>query len=740
MSIHINKDQQLFHLQTAKTSYIFKILENGSAGQLYYGARIPVKNAYSNLASREEHDCTNTLTVEQSDFQLELIKQEYAGIGKGDYRTPAYQITYPNGSRTSEFEYLGYELTDGKKRLANLPSSFDDQGIDSQTLTIKLKDNLAKLILELHYTIFENEDVIVRSATFVNQGTDTVTLDRALSLQLDLPDADYDMLQFSGSWARERHLIRTPLRSGVQSIGSLRVASSHQQNPFFALVRPHTDNHQGAAFGFNFIYSGNFIDAVDVDQFNTSRVLVGIHPDDFSWQLSHGDRFQTPEAVMSYTNQGLNQLSQQLGEFYLNHLVNPHFAHQERPILINNWEATFMDFTEAKLMPIVKKAKELGIEMFVLDDGWFGHRDDDHSSLGDWFVDQKKFSNGISGFAKQVHDLGMKFGLWFEPEMISIDSKLYEHHPDWMIQTPGRQSTPARNQFVLDMTRQEVVDYLFKQISAIIKQTKLDYIKWDMNRNITEMYSSQLAVNQQQEFPHRYILGVYQLYDRLTTAFPDVLFESCASGGGRFDLGMMYYAPQAWCSDDTDAVERIKIQDGTSYGYQQSMWGAHVSAVPNDQVGRLTSLDTRAAVAYFGDFGYELDITKMSTEELVTIKKQVAFYKQYRQLFQFGKFYRLDNPDTANNNVYDWQVVNEDKSLAILARFQILNGANPAYIRIYFAGLDPEKTYTVNDSDEHFSGAELMNAGYFVPRIMDRTKPEKDPSDFISRLFVVKEV
>ncbi len=740
MSIHVNEEHKLFHLQTAKTSYIFKILENGNAGQLYYGPQIPVKKDYPNLASREERDCTNTLTVDQSDFQLELIKQEYAGLGKGDYRYPAYQITYPNGSRTSEFEYTGYEVADGKERLKNMPSAFDDQGDDSQTLTVTFKDELANLVLQLHYTVFEKEDVIVRSATFINRGQEAVTLDRALSLQLDLPDHDYDMLQFSGSWARERHLIRTPLRSGIQSIGSLRVASSHQQNPFFALARPHTDNHQGAAFGFNFIYSGNFIDSVEVDQFDTTRVLVGINPDDFGWKLANGESFQTPEAVMTYTSDGLNRMSQQLGAFYQDHLINQHFAHQDRPILINNWEATFMDFNEAKLMKIVEQADKLGIEMFVLDDGWFGHRDDDKSSLGDWFVDQKKFSNGISGFADRVHDQGMKFGLWFEPEMISVDSKLYEKHPDWMIATPGRQGTPARNQYVLDMTRQEVVDYLFGHMSAIIKQTKLDYIKWDMNRNITEMYGAKLPADQQLEFPHRYILGVYQLYARLTEAFPKVLFESCASGGGRFDLGMMYYAPQAWCSDDTDAVERIKIQDGTSYGYTQNMWGAHVSAVPNDQVGRLTSLDTRAAVAYFGDFGYELDITKMAADELATIKKQVAFYKQYRHLFQFGKFYRLDNPDTNNDNVYGWQVVNEDRSEAILARFQILNGANPAYIRVYFAGLDPEVTYTVNDGQERFSGAELMNAGYFVPRIMDRTKSEKDPSDFSSRLFIAKKV
>ncbi|MDO4903721.1 MAG: alpha-galactosidase [Limosilactobacillus sp.] len=737
MSIHVNEENKLFHLQTAHTSYIFKILENDEAGQLYYGPRIPVKDDYKNLATREEHDCTNTLTVDQPDFQLELIKREYASFGKGDYRYPAYQLTFHNGSRTTEFRYMGYSITKGKKRLKDLPSTFDDAGDDAETLDLAFKDEYDHVMMLLHYTIFEKEDVIVRSATFSSFCTD-IMVNRAMSLELDLPDANYDMVQFSGSWSRERHMIRTPLRSGIQSISSLRTASSHQHNPFFMLARPNTDNNQGGVFGFNFIYSGNFLDSVEVDQFDTTRVLVGINPDEFAWKVDDGETFQTPEAIMTYTDKGFNQLSHQLADFYQKHLINPHFAGKERPILINNWEATFMDFNEAKLMPIVDKAHELGIEMFVLDDGWFGHRDDDHTSLGDWFVDEKKFENGIDGFAKKVHDKGMKFGLWFEPEMISIESKLYEEHPDWMISTPDRLITPARNQYVLDMTRQEVVDYLFDHMSAIIKKTKLDYIKWDMNRNITEMFGSQLKHDRQLEFGHRYILGVYQLYARLTEAFPEVLFESCASGGGRFDLGMMYYAPQAWCSDDTDAVERIYIQDGTSYGYQQSMWGAHVSAVPNDQVGRLTPIATRAAVAYFGDLGYELDVTKLPQEELDQIKEQVAFYKKHRRLFQFGKFYRIDSPDTATDNVYDWEVVNDDKSEAILARFQILNGPNPAYIRTYFTGLDPEKMYTINGGDEKFSGAELMNVGYFVPRIMER-KPEKDPSDFSARILVAKE-
>lgn len=736
MSIQVNASNRLFHLQTKHTSYVFHVIEDGSLGQLYYGPKIPFKDDYANLNTREEHDCTNTRTDEDVEFQAELLKQEYAGLGKGDYRYPAFQITYPNGSRTSEFQYRDYELKDGKERLTGLPSTFADDSNDSQTLTVKLADG--DLELQLHYTVFADEDVIVRSTTFVNHGK-TVFLNRALSAQLDLPDADYDFIQFAGSWSRERHLHRNRLRPGTQSISSLRTASSHQENPFFMLARPHTDNNQGAVFGFNFVYSGNFLDSVEVDQFDTTRVLIGINPDEFGWKLNSGDSFQTPEVIFSYTDNGFNALSQQLGAFYAQHLINPHFAHQERPILINNWEATFMDFTEDKLMPIVKRAKELGIEMFVLDDGWFGHRDDDRSSLGDWFVDEKKFNHGIAGFAKRVHDLDMKFGLWFEPEMISIDSKLYQTHPEWMIKTPGRGQTPGRHQFVLDMSRQEVVDYLFGLMSHIIQDAKLDYIKWDMNRNITEMYGADLPADQQLEFSHRYILGVYDLYDRLTKAFPDVLFESCASGGGRFDLGMMYYAPQAWCSDDTDAVERIKIQDGTSYGYTPSMWGAHVSAVPNDQVGRLTSIDMRAKVAYFGAFGYELDVTELSDEEQATIKQQVAFYKQYRKLFQFGTFYRLETPDTSDN-VYGWETVSPDKQTAIGMRYQILNGANPAYIRYYFKGLDPERRYTVNDGSEVFSGAELMNAGYFVPRVMNRLQSPKVPSDFHADMFIVKAV
>ncbi len=559
MSIIVNQAKDVFHLQTDHTSYIFRVMENGELGQIYYGKKIHPKEQYNNLITRELHDATPAWTEETPDFQPELLKQEYASLGKGDYRYPAFQLTQASGSRISEFKYQDYNVEDGKKRLSDWPSTFDDTNDGAQTLTISLVDQITGIKLELSYAIFPHQDVIIRSSKFINETDENAVIDAAYSAQLDLPDSNYDLVQFSGTWARERHLFRNKLRPGIQSVNSLRTASSHQENPFVMLARPDTDNDQGEVFGFNLIYSGNFNDSVEVDQFDVSRVLIGINPDEFAWNLKSGESFQTPEAVLSYSDSGMNQLSQQLGDFYTDHLVNPTFAKKERPILINNWEATYFDFDEDKLMTIVKQAHELGIEMFVLDDGWFGKRNDDTTSLGDWFVDNDKFPNGLNHFSQQVHDIGMKFGLWFEPEMISMTSKLYDEHPDWMIGDPKAQLIPSRHQFVLDMAKPEVVDYLFKKIDQVISDTDLDYIKWDMNRNITDMFSLHLDSAHQLELGHRYIKGVYQLYDRLIKAHPDVLFESCASGGGRFDLGLMYYAPQAWTSDDTDASNVSKF-------------------------------------------------------------------------------------------------------------------------------------------------------------------------------------
>ncbi len=739
MSIKVNEDQSVFHLQTDHTSYIFDVMPNGELGQLYYGSRIPVKSSYDNLATREWHNDTPSWRETSSDVQPELLKQEYAGFGKGDFRYPAYQVISENGSRISEFKFDHSEVAAGKQRLVGLPSTFDDSSDGSQTLTIFMTDHLLDLTLILRYTIFPHQDVIVRSAEFVNNGDQTVTLNRALSLQLDLPDRRYQMIDFTGTWARERHLSRHSLHPGIQSISSMRGSSGHQANPFFMLGRPEATEDGGEVLGVNLIYSGNFLSQVEVDQFETARVLIGINPNEFGWQLHPGQTFQTPEAVISYSAAGMNQLSQQLAHFYQRHLVNPNFANQSRPMLVNNWEATTFEINEQKLFGFAKAAESLGLEMLVVDDGWFGHRNNDHSSLGDWFVNSQKFPNGMTALVDQVHQLDLKFGLWFEPEMISEDSRLYEKHPDWMIETPGRKRTPQRRQFVLDMTRQEIVDYLYQRMAAMIRETHLDYIKWDMNRDITEMYGSKLSAEQQPEFAHRYILGVYQLYNRLTTDFPNVLFESCASGGGRFDLGMMYYAPQAWTSDNTDAVERLMIQFGTSYGYPQTMMGAHVSAVPNDQDRRITSLETRAAVAFFGEFGYELDITKLTATEQALVKRQVAFYKTHRRLFQFGDFYRIESPYVGTGNVISWEVVDPDRTHAIAARYQLLNVANAPYARLKFKGLDPQRQYMVNQGSEHFYGAELMNAGYFVPNVQNQT-PAGQSADFSSQLFVVDAV
>ncbi|GAF38575.1 alpha-galactosidase [Agrilactobacillus composti DSM 18527 = JCM 14202] len=515
MSIHINQDKSLFHLQTDHTSYIFNVLENGELGQLYYGPRLHDQAAYPNLAAREWRNANAAVSEDQPDLQPGVLKQEYASFGKGDFREPAFQVTLADGSRISEFAVTGYDVTPGKARLGALPSTFASDD-DVTSLTIHLTDAWAKLALDLNYAVFPHQDVIVRSATFANQGQESVVLNRALSLQLDLPDSQYDLIQFSGSWARERHLFKNPIHVGTQGISSRRGSSSHQQNPFFLLTRPTTTEDAGAAFGFNLVYSGNFMDQVEVDQYDTTRILTGINPAEFGWTLAPEKQFQTPEAVMSYSHQGTNQLSQQLGDLYAKHLVNQNFAAKERPILVNNWEATQFDFTADKLLAFAQSAKKMGIEMLVLDDGWFGHRDDDTSSLGDWFVNAKKFPQGFKHLSDSVHDLGLKFGLWFEPEMISKDSNLYKTHPDWLIHAPGRTSSPERHQFVLDMTRPEVVAYLYDAMAKMIADNHIDYVKWDMNRNITEMYGAQLAPDQQLEFPHRYILGVYRLYDKLT--------------------------------------------------------------------------------------------------------------------------------------------------------------------------------------------------------------------------------
>ncbi len=605
---------------------------------------------------------------------------------------------------------------------------------------MNLFDSVTGIWAELFYTIFADGGIVARSVRYLNGGEQAVQLGRAMSLCLDLPDCDYDWVQFSGAWARERHIKERRLTMGIQSVGSIRGNSSHEHNPFLVLKRPFTDERQGEAIGFSFVYSGNFLMQAEVDAHDNTRVLVGIHPDTFEWHLKPEESFQAPETVMVYTDSGLNAMSQSFHKLFQKRLARGYWRDRVRPILINNWEATYFDFTEDKLVHIAEKAKECGVELFVLDDGWFGARSNEFAGLGDWVANTGRLANGITGLAERMEQIGMKFGLWFEPEMVNKDSDLYRSHPDWIIQVPGRANTHGRNQHVLDFSRKEVVDCIYGMMAKILSEAKVSYIKWDMNRSITECFSQAYAANQQGEIFHRYILGVYDLYGRLTSEFPEVLFESCASGGGRFDPGLLYYAPQGWASDNSDAVERMKIQYGTSMCYPISSIGSHVSVVPNHQMFRNTPLHTRANVAYFGTFGYELDLNKLTEEEVEEVKGQIAFMKEYRSLLQFGSFYRLKSPFEGNEMV--WMAVSEDQKTAVVGWYRILNVVNDRFTRVKLQGLREDFCYeNSRDGSRHY-GDELMNLGLVTSdATAGQTPDNQDPcTDFESRIYILKAV
>ena len=738
MPITYNEQSREFHLYNNKISYLIKILANEQLGQLYFGKRIPNRKNHDYLVENTYRPVTSYVFDDDYSFSLGNVKQEYPAYGTTDQRRPALDIKQPNGSRITDFKYVSHKIYAGKRKLTGLPATYVEDESEATTLEINLYDELIQVTLCLQYTIFENSAAIARSVKFSNDSDQKYQLKTALSLNLDLPDANYEWLQFSGAWGRERHLHKTPLRPGIQAINSARGASSHMQNPFVILKRPFTTEEQGEALGISFVYSGNFLAQAEVDEYSVTRLQIGIDPFQFSWCLKPNETFQTPEAILAYTSEGLNQLSQTFQKLYTTRLARGYWRDKERPILINNWEATYFDFTEEKLLSIAKKAKELGIELFVLDDGWFGERTKETAGLGDWYVNRNRLKNGISGLSRKIHDLGMMFGLWFEPEMVNKDSDLYRKHPDYIIETPKRHASHGRKQYVLDFSRKEVVDNIYEQLVKILDEGEIDYIKWDMNRNITECYSIAYPSEQQGEIMHRYILGVYDLYERLIERYPKILFESCASGGGRFDAGMLYYAPQAWTSDDSDAIERLKIQYGTSFGYPQSMMGAHVSASPNEQLGRNTPLKIRGDVAFFGAFGYELDLDKLSSTELASIKKQIELMKKYRSIFQYGTFYRLKSP--FEGNIVSWMVVSEDKSQAIVGYYKILNDVNCEYRRLCLPGLDADTLYNVQEELGsylgNFTGDELANIGLVTTDAS--AGQNQETTDFYSKLFILE--
>ena len=741
MSIVFHEKNRTFHLFNDKISYIMAVLPNGQMGQLYFGKRIHQREDYSYLLEMMARPMGSYVFENDRTLSLEHVKQEYGVYGSTDYRCPAVEILQENGSRISDFCYKGHTVSGGKPKLKGLPATYTESDSEAETLTLVLEDKVTGIELELLYTLFAGSGIIARSARFLNCGKKPVHLLKAMSLCMDLPDHDYDWIQFSGAWARERYPKKRRLETGIQSVGSMRGHSSHEHNPFVILKRPTADEFQGEVIGFSLIYSGNFLAQAEVDTHDTTRVLLGINPEWFDWKLEPGEEFQTPEAVMVYTDRGMNDMSQTFHRLFQKRLARGYWRDRERPILINNWEATYFDFTEERIVEIAKKAKEQGIELFVLDDGWFGKRTSERAGLGDWKANPERLPEGITGLAQKIEALGMKFGLWFEPEMVNKDSDLYREHPDWILSVPERRQSQGRYQYVLDFSRKEVVDYIYDRMAEILGRGKVSYVKWDMNRSITECWSAALPADRQGEVFHRYILGVYGLYDRLNKAFPEVLFESCASGGGRFDPGLLYYAPQGWASDDTDAAERLKIQYGTSYCYPISSIGAHVSASPNHQIMRSTPLYTRANVACFGTFGYEMDLNRLTAEEQEEVKRQTAFMKKYRSVLQFGSFYRLESP--FEGNVTAWMSVSGDRKTAVVGWYRTLNGINMGYTRVKLRGLEPDSVYRVSADGVlrgEYYGDELMNVG-LVTSDADSGEllPGMRPScDFDSRIFVLE--
>ena len=741
MPVIYHEESRNFHLFNEKISYIFTILKNGQLGQLYFGKRLRDRESFNHLLEFCDRPMSVCTFEDDSTFSMEHIRQEYPAYGSGDMRYPAQEILQKNGSRVTEFVYKSHRLYNGKPRLEGLPATYVEEEKEAVTLEVTLEDSLIQTELILTYTIYEEFPAIARNARFHHKGEESILLDRAMSLSLDLPDKQYEMIELTGAWGRERAVKTRKLEHGIQAVYSMRGSSSSNYNPFLALKRPETTETFGEAIGFSLVYSGNFLAQAEVDTYDVTRITMGIHPDRFSWELNKGETFQTPEAVMVYSDAGLNGMSQIFHKLYRTRLVRGKYRDEVRPILINNWEGTYFDFNEEKILKIAGKAKELGIELFVLDDGWFGERNDDFTSLGDWYPNLQKLPGGIAGLAKKIEAMGLKFGLWFEPEMTNKKSRLYEEHPDWILSTPGRNVSVGRHQLVLDFSREEVVEGIYGQMEKLLKEAPISYVKWDMNRSISEIYSHGSEAEKQGSVFHKYILGVYHLYEKLTEQFPEILFESCASGGARFDPGLLYYAPQCWTSDDTDAVERLKIQYGTSFVYPVSSMGSHVSAVPNHQVLRNTPLNTRANVAYFGTFGYELDVTSMEKAELEEIKEQIVFMKAHRELIQKGTFYRLKSP--FEGNVTAWMVVSEDQSQALVGYYRVLEPVNAGFERLHLAGLKEGAAYQISDRKEILFGDELMQAGLVVSDAAAGQNGEKyngRNGDYQSRLYFLQEV
>lgn len=708
MAITFDASKKIFKLDTVSTSYAFAVHSEGYLLHLYYGAYLPDNNLLSMLDrgmfASFSPDNPNCIA---SGFSPDVQPSEYSVNGTGDFRVSALQIRNRNGDISTDVRYVSHRILAEKPALCGLPSLRDENG-DSETLEVTTRDSVTGAVVKLYYTVYSDLPVMTRSAVIENDSDAVMELERVYSTCLELPTMDYDMVHLYGKWFKERTVTERPLCHGIQSIASKRGSSSHNHNPFVALKKHGACEESGEVYGVNLVYSGNFAIDIEVDGFNTTRLIAGINPTDFTWRLEPGESFTAPEAVMVYTDKGVGEMSRIFHRTYRKHLIKSPWRDIERPVLINSWEAAYFDFDDDKLVAFAHEAAKMGVDMLVMDDGWFGHRNLDDSSLGDWYVNETKLKGGLAKLIDRVNAEGLKFGIWYEPEMISPDSDLYRAHPDWCLHVRGRENSPARMQYVLDMSRKDVRDNIFEQMCSVLQNNKIDYVKWDFNRNITEAGSALLPPERQKEIMHRFVLGTYELMDRFVKAFPDILFENCSGGGGRFDPGMLYYSPQIWCSDNTDAIERLTIQFGTSMCYPVSTFGAHVAARPR------TPLSTRANVAMCGTFGYELDPRKLTEEEKSQVREQIQDYRKYNRLVREGDLYRLIAP-TDDAFRCAWEFVSPDKNEAMLTSVVMRMPETMFYVQ-RLRGLDPEKLYTDTDTGEVYSGALLMNAGVNLTR------------------------
>lgn len=706
----------VFTLRTKHSAYQMKE-EGGFLFHNYYGPVIGDMDMSYLVRPLDRGFSGQPQEIMDRGFSLDTRLLEYPSYGTGDYRDYCLHAAYGDGSQVTDLRFVSYEIEEGKYALEGLPAMYQGEE-KAETLEITLEDKYKNLQVVLYYGVFENLDVITRACKIVNKGEDKVRLLRAYSMGLDFDHKDLDFLHFYGRHAMERKMERSPLQHGFQGVESRRGYSSHQQNPFAVLCKPDATEEYGWCYGASFVYSGNFSIQAEVSQADTTRLTVGIQDTQFEFHLEPGECFTTPEVILSFSDKGLGQLSRNYHKAIRNNVCRGKYKTARRPVLINNWEATYFDFTPEKLVAIAKDAKELGIEMLVMDDGWFGKRDSDFSGLGDWFVNEKKLKGGLKDLVEEVNKTGMKFGIWFEPEMISEDSDLYRAHPDWALTIPGRPFSRARHQLVLDFSREDVRTYIFERMCEILESANIEYVKWDANRHLTDVWSAQLPADRQGEVFHRYILGLYDFLEKLTQRFPDILIEGCSGGGGRFDAGMMYYHPQIWCSDDTDAIERLEIQYGTSFGYPVSTVGSHVSVCPNHQTGRSVSMKTRGIVAMAGTFGYELDITKLSEDDKEMVKVQVEEFKKYYDLIQNGDYYRLTD-DGSKSPYVAWEFAAADQSEALLNVVVLRAKANPMLHTVQVKGLKPDAVYRVEGTEEEYLGAALMSGGYPVPVLWD---------------------